>query len=102
MIEHNDPVVTIDSVFSHAHNEYITQLSQYGICGLFLFLCMIFMALRQSLQIKDPWFSKTIFLSTLLFSLNAITDSSLYNPWEGWTFILVLSIISIQQKFKVK
>jgi O-antigen ligase len=102
MIEHNDPVVTIDSVFSHAHNEYITQLSQYGICGLFLFLCMIFMALRQSLQIKDLWFSKTIFLSTLLFSLNAITDSSLYNPWEGWTFILVLSVISIQQKFKVK
>ncbi len=100
MIEHNDPVVTIDSVFSHAHNEYITQLSQYGICGLFLFLCMIFMALRQSLQIKDPWFSKTIFLSTLLFSLNAITDSSLYNPWEGWTFILVLSIISIQQNLK--
>ena len=100
MIEHNDPVVTIDSVFSHAHNEYITQLSQYGICGLFLFLCMIFMALRQSLQIKDPWFSKTIFISTLIFSINAITDSSLHNPWEGWTFILVLSIISIQQNLK--
>jgi hypothetical protein len=62
---------------------------------------MIFMALRQSIQIKDPWFSKTMFLSTLIFAMNAITDSSLHNPWEGWTFVLILSLISIASKNKV-
>jgi hypothetical protein len=62
---------------------------------------MIFMALRQSVQIKDPWFSKTMFLSTLIFAMNAITDSSLYNPWEGWTFVLILSLISVASKMKV-
>jgi hypothetical protein len=61
---------------------------------------MIFMALKQSIQIKDPWFSKTMFLSTLIFALNAITDSSLHNPWEGWTFILILALISVASKIK--
>jgi O-antigen ligase len=100
MIEHHDPILTPDSVYSHAHNEYLTQLSQYGIGGLFLFLSMILMALRQSFQIKDSWFSKTMFLSTLIFSINAITDSSLHNPWEGWTFVLILSLISVASKIK--
>jgi O-antigen ligase len=100
MIKHRDPILTPDSPYSHAHNEYITQLSHYGISGLFLFLSMIFMALKQSIQIKDPWFSKTMFLSTLIFALNAITDSSLHNPWEGWTFILILALISIASKIK--
>jgi O-antigen ligase len=101
LLLHNDPILTPDSVYSHAHNEYLTQLSQYGICGVLIFLSMIFMALRQSVQIKDPWFSKTMFLSTLIFAMNAITDSSLYNPWEGWTFVLILSIISVASKMKV-
>jgi O-antigen ligase len=101
LIERDDPILKIDSVYSHAHNEYITQLSQYGICGVLIFLSMIFMALRQSVQIKDPWFSKTMFLSTLIFAMNAITDSSLYNPWEGWTFVLILSLISVASKMKV-
>jgi O-antigen ligase len=96
LIDHDDPY----SVFGHAHNEYLTQLSQYGIGGLFLFLSMILMALRQSFQIKDSWFSKTMFLSTLIFSINAITDSSLHNPWEGWTFVLILSLISVASKIK--
>jgi O-antigen ligase len=101
LLLHNDPILTPDSVYSHAHNEYLTQLSQYGICGVLIFLSMIFMALRQSVQIKDPWFSKTMFLSTLIFAMNAITDSSLHNPWEGWTFVLILSLISIASKNKV-
>jgi O-antigen ligase len=101
LLLHNDPILTPDSVYSHAHNEYLTQLSQYGICGVLLFLSMILLALRQSIQIKDPWFSKTMFLSTLIFAMNAITDSSLYNPWEGLTFVLILSLISIASKIKV-
>jgi hypothetical protein len=63
---------------------------------------MIIMALVKSTQIKDPWFSKAMFLSTFIFAINAITDSSLHNPWEGWTFILILSLISIASKIKIK
>ena len=100
MIKHHDPILTPDSSYSHAHNEYLTQLSHYGLCGLFLFLSMILLALKQSIQIKDPWFSKAMFLSTVIFAMNAITDSSLHNPWEGWTFILILSLISITSKIK--
>jgi O-antigen ligase len=100
MIKHGDPILTPDSPYSHAHNEYITQLSHYGLFGALLFLSMILLALKQSIQIKDPWFSKTMFLSTLIFALNAITDSSLHNPWEGWTFILILALISIASKIK--
>ena len=100
MIKHHDPILTPDSPYSHAHNEYLTQLSHYGLCGLFLFLSMILLALKQSIQIKDPWFSKAMFLSTVIFAMNAITDSSLHNPWEGWTFILILSLISITSKIK--
>jgi O-antigen ligase len=101
LLLNNDPILKPHSVYSHAHNEYLTQLSQYGICGVLIFLSMIFMALRQSVQIKDPWFSKTMFLSTLIFAMNAITDSSLYNSWEGWTFVLILSLISVASKMKV-
>jgi O-antigen ligase len=100
MIKHRDPILTPDSSYSHAHNEYITQLSHYGLFGALLFLSMILLALKQSIQIKDPWFSKTMFLSTLIFALNAITDSSLHNPWEGWTFVLILALISIASKIK--
>lgn len=102
LIERDDPILKIDSVYSHAHNEYLTQLSQYGIGGLFLFLSLIFMSLRQSFQMKDPWLSKSMFLSTIIFSINAMTDSSLHNPWEGWTFVLLLSMIAMCQTFKLK
>lgn len=82
------------ALHSHTHNEYLTQLSQYGAVGFSLFIALILISLIKSRSIDDPWLSKTCFVAIILFSLNAFTDSSLHNDWEGWAFILFISIAS--------
>lgn len=76
----------------HAHNEYITQLSEFGLIGLGLFLAMIsgiFKALRAC---TDRRIQGGVSVALVIFCVNALSDSSLHNEWEGWTFVLFSSL----------
>jgi O-antigen ligase len=82
----------------HTHNEYLTQLAQYGLVGFCLLVSLIFISLKNSKKIKDKWLSHTLITGIIIFSLNALTDSSLHNDWEGWTFVLLVSMACINIK----
>jgi len=79
---------------SHAHNEYITWLSQQGVLGLGLLLLLLGTALAQATRLQDPVLRGFAIGGLLLFALNASTDSSLYNYSEGWTLVLLLALIA--------
>lgn len=93
MITDSDPLAFLGH--RHAHNEYLTQLSQYGLIGFLLLISIITISLKNAKKIEDLWLSHVITTGIIVFALNALTDSSLHNDWEGWAFVLFVSIASI-------
>ena len=93
MITDNDPLSSLGH--RHPHNEYLTQLSQYGLIGFLLLISIITISLKNAKKIQDPWLSNVIATAIILFALNSLTDSSLHNDWEGWAFILFVSIACV-------
>ena len=96
--------VTKDPFFSngraHTHNEFLTQLSQYGLIGFILFVSLLIITIRNSRKIKDKWLANLTTTGTAIFALNCLTDSSLHNDWEGWGFVVIVSIACQQIKIK--
>lgn len=92
MIINNDPLASLGH--RHTHNEYLTQLSQYGVIGFLLLTSIILISLRNAIKIADPWLSNLLITGIIVFALNALTDSSLHNDWEGWAFVLFVSMAS--------
>lgn len=94
--------VTNDPMFSngraHSHNEYLTQLSQYGLIGFILFVTLLIITIRNSRQLEDKWLANLTTTGSAVFALNSLTDSSLHNDWEGWGFVLIVSIACQQIK----
>ena len=83
----NDPLHA-----GHTHDEYLTQLSLYGLIGFVLLISLIIITLKNSRKIEDRWLANLTTTGILIFCLNALTDSSLHNDWEGWAFVLFASI----------
>ena len=86
----NDPLYKYN--YGHTHNEYLTQLSLYGLVGFALLISIIIITLKNSRKIEDKWLANLTTTAICIFCLNALTDSSLHNDWEGWTFVLFASI----------
>ena len=86
LLTHRDPL-SKQSHF-HAHNEYITQLSQFGLIGFGLFLFMIKYILKALRACSDQRVRGSILVAVVIFCVNALSDSSLHNEWEGWTLVL--------------
>ena len=76
----------------HAHNEYITQLSEFGLIGLGLFLAMISGVFKALRTCTDRRIHGGVSVALVIFCVNALSDSSLHNEWEGWTFVLFSSL----------
>ncbi len=87
---------------SHTHNEYLTIASQYGLIGLGLFLSLTGIAIYRSRQIEDRFLKDASLGAILIFSLNCLTDSMLYNVFEGWTFVLFLVLIASAAPSKLR
>jgi O-antigen ligase len=87
---------------SHTHNEYLTIASQYGLAGLGLFLSLLGIAIYRSRQIRDPFLKDASLGAILIFSLNCLTDSMLYNVFEGWAFVLFLALIASAAPSKIR
>ena len=85
--------------YRHPHNEYLMQLAEFGLLGLSLFLAMVASMLRSARRIEDPWLASSLAVATLVFCLNATTDASLHNDWEGWTFVVLASIACASRCF---
>ncbi len=76
----------------HPHNEYITLISQFGLIGFSLFLMMLG-GLYFGVRRTPAGVVRSCLLSFIVvFCVNALSDASLHNIWEGWTFVLLSSV----------
>jgi O-antigen ligase len=96
LINSHDPLASLGH--RHTHDEYLTQLAQYGLIGFGLLLVLIVTSIRNSRGIENRWLANSIATAIILFAFNAITDSSLHNDWEGWAFVLFVSIAALNIK----
>jgi O-antigen ligase len=92
-----DPLVTNNHL--HTHNEYLSQLSQFGIVGFILFLGLLISLLRACWDWRRQQVQACILAVVLIFSLNALSDSSLHNEWEGWTLVFFGGLV-LSQRFR--
>ena len=81
---------------THTHNEYLTLLSQHGLVGLTLFLLLVYHIYRQASIHQDPWLKGIVGFGLVIFLINAVTDSSLNNESEGWTFVLLICLANMR------
>lgn len=88
--------------YRHPHNEYLMQLAEFGVLGLSMFLAMVVLTLNAFHRMDDPWLAPSLTVAVLVFCLNAVTDASLHNDWEGWTFVVVASIACASRCFAKK
>ena len=86
----------------HPHDEYLMQLSEFGVFGLSLFLAIVVIILNTFRKLDDRWLAPSLTVATLVFLLNAVTDASLHNDWEGWTFVILASIACASRCFSKK
>lgn len=99
LISNGDPLM--QNFHYHTHNEYLTQLSQFGVIGLILFLGIFYVAIKSVLIHPNPIIRYCVIVVLTIFLLNAFSDSSLHNEWEGWTLVLFSAIaIANQLRFK--
>lgn len=85
----------------HAHNEYLTLLSQHGLLALLLFTLLVHQIYRQAGR-QDPWLKGVVRLGLVIFLISAATDSSLNNESEGWTFVLLACLANLRPSDTVK
>ena len=82
-----------ESRYSHAHNEYLTILSQFGVVGFVLLLSVIYLLIKEALRHRDPLIGRSFLCLLVVFAINALTDSSLYNQWEGWALVYFSAVM---------
>jgi len=80
----------------HAHNEYLTLLSQHGLIGLVIFLYLTQQIYHKAGIHNNIWLKGIVRAGLLIFLINAATDSSLHNESEGWTFVLLACLASVR------
>ncbi len=78
--------------YSHSHNEYITILSQFGLIGFLFFALLIISLLKEIYAINDVLLRRILYYIVMIFLLNSLTDSSLYNLWEGWVLVYFAAV----------
>ena len=78
------------------------QLSEFGVFGLSLFLAMVAIILNTFRKLDHPWLAPGLTVAVLVFLLNAVTDASLHNDWEGWTFVVLASIACANRCLRAK
>lgn len=97
LVTQNDPL--LGSNHFHAHNEFITLASQNGILGLLIFLGFIGTLVKACMDSKNNEINLFGFLFIFIFCFNALTDSSLFNELEGWTFVMLAAVIASERCF---
>lgn len=80
----------------HTHNEYLTLLSQHGLVGLILFIFLAQQIYQKAGRRHDIWLKGIVRIGLVIFLINAITDSSLHNESEGWTFVLLACLANMR------
>jgi len=100
LVSSHDPIA--GTGYRHPHSEYLMQLSEFGLFGLSLFLAMVVIMLNTVRRVADRWLAPSLTVAILVFLLNAVTDASLHNDWEGWTFVVLASIACASRCFGEK
>jgi len=76
----------------HPHNEYIAIVSQFGIIGFSWFLWMLGGLWFGIRRVPLGAMRSCVLSFIAVFCVNALSDASLHNIWEGWTFVLLSSV----------
>ena len=76
----------------HAHNEYVVILSEFGIIGLSIFLYLIGFLFLKMRRLSFSVVGSCVLSFVVVFCVNALSDASLQNIWEGWTFVLLAGV----------
>lgn len=97
LVIQKDPLVS--SNHFHAHNEFITLSSQNGIIGFLLLLLFLAYLVKMTLKSHSKELGLFGFLFLFVFCFNALTDSSLFNELEGWTFVMLAAVIASERCF---
>ena len=88
----HDPLM--DRGHLSAHSEYLTQLSLYGITGFILFMSLLGITFKNARAIEDKWLADFTTIGLAIFCFNALVNSSLFDFWPGFTFVLFASIVA--------
>ena len=100
LVASHDPLAATG--YRHPHSEYLMQLAEFGVFGLSLFLAMVVIILNTFRKLEDRWLAPSLTVAVLVFLLNAVTDASLHNDWEGWTFVVLASIACASRCLRTK
>ncbi len=92
LINTQDPLLGL--AHGHCHNEYLLMLSQFGAVGFSLFIGLLLIAFKDASKSDEIWLSEISKMGIIIFAINALTDASLNNYSEGWTFIILVAIAS--------
>lgn len=76
----------------HAHNEYVVILSEFGVIGLSIFLYLVGFLFLKMRRLSYSVTASCVLSFIVVFCVNALSDASLQNIWEGWTFVLLASV----------
>lgn len=87
-----------DAPYHHTHNEYLTLASQHGLIGLILFLSLAWTMYRNAGRRQDLWLQGIVRIGIAIFLINALTDSSLHNESEGWTFVVLACLANMSHR----
>lgn len=82
----------------HTHNEYLTLLSQHGLIGLIIFFYLVQQIYQSAGRHRDIWLKGIVRIGLIIFLVNAVTDSSLHNESEGWTFVLLACLANMRER----
>jgi O-antigen ligase len=86
-----------NSFHYHTHNEYLSQLSQFGLVGFGLFSGLLISLYHGCINWKHNTVQACGMFVVIIFLLNALSDSSLHNEWEGWTLVFFSGLIFSQR-----
>jgi len=86
-----------NSFHYHTHNEYLSQLSQFGLVGFGLFSGLLISLYNGCIKWKHNTVQACGMFVVIIFLLNALSDSSLHNEWEGWTLVFFSGLIFSQR-----
>lgn len=97
LIANNDPLLSQNHF--HAHNEFIVMSSQAGIIGLLIFMTLIYHVIKSSKSSKYKGINYFGASFLMIFIINAMTDASLFNDLEGWSFVIIAAAIASEDCF---
>jgi len=77
----------------YSENEYILMLWRYGVPGVILYLLELFIPLHQAFKNKSNYFSKIVFMFSIVILICALTNNPMSEPRINVIYALISSLM---------